>query len=94
MATSVFAAAANALEWVEVHRRDFGTARRFRDDEILRIGVGRCQTAGMASEFDGRIDASIRIEALPSLTLLETNQPGKSKRRFSRSSRFALWLFA
>jgi hypothetical protein len=40
METSVFDAAANALEWVEVHRRDFGTARRFRDDEILRIGVG------------------------------------------------------
>jgi hypothetical protein len=40
MGTSVFDAAANALEWVEVHRRDFGTARRFRDDEILRIGVG------------------------------------------------------
>jgi hypothetical protein len=38
--TSVFDAAANALEWVEAHRRDFGTARRFRDDEILRIGVG------------------------------------------------------
>jgi hypothetical protein len=40
MGTSVFVAAANALEWVEVHRRDFGTARQFRDDEILRIGGG------------------------------------------------------
>ena len=40
MGTSVFDAAANALEWVEAHRRDFGTARRFNDDEILRIGVG------------------------------------------------------
>ena len=40
MGTSVFDAAANALEWVELHRRDFGTARRFRDDEILRVGVG------------------------------------------------------
>ena len=40
MGTSLFDAAANALRWVEVDRRDFGTARRFRDDEILRIGVG------------------------------------------------------
>jgi hypothetical protein len=40
MGTSVFDAAANALRWVEVDRRDFGTARRFHDDEILRIGVG------------------------------------------------------
>ena len=38
--TNVFAAAANALRWVEVHRYHFGTARRFRNDEILRIGVG------------------------------------------------------
>jgi hypothetical protein len=40
METSVFDAAANALRWVEAHRRDFGTARRFRDDELLRIRVG------------------------------------------------------
>lgn len=40
MGTSLFDAAVNALRWVEVDRQDFGTARRFRDDEILRIDVG------------------------------------------------------
>ena len=40
MGTSVFDVAANALRWVEVDRQSFGTARRFHDDEILRIGVG------------------------------------------------------
>jgi hypothetical protein len=40
MGASVFDAAVNALRWVEVDRRDFGTARRFHDDEILRIAVG------------------------------------------------------
>jgi len=40
MGTSVFDAAANALRWVEVDRQSFGTARRFHDEEILRIGVG------------------------------------------------------
>ena len=39
IATSVFAAAASALRWVKVDRRDFGTARRFRDNQILVIGV-------------------------------------------------------
>jgi hypothetical protein len=45
MGTSLFVAATNALRWVEVERRDFGTARRFRDDEILVIGVGMVPTA-------------------------------------------------
>jgi hypothetical protein len=38
--TSIFDAAAKALRWVEITRREFGTARRFRDDQILVIGVG------------------------------------------------------
>ena len=49
--TNVFAAA-NALEWVEAHRRHFATAWRFRDDEILRIGVGMVPTVGIASESE------------------------------------------
>jgi hypothetical protein len=36
--TSVFAAAANALEWLRCIVATFGTARRFRDEEIRRIG--------------------------------------------------------
>jgi hypothetical protein len=40
MGTSVFEAAAKALEWVEVDRRSFGSARRFRDDQVLAIGIG------------------------------------------------------
>jgi hypothetical protein len=33
-------AAAKALEWVEVDCQSLGTARRFRDDQVLKIGVG------------------------------------------------------
>ena len=40
MASSVFDAAAKALEWVEVDCQSFGTARRYRDDQVLVIGVG------------------------------------------------------
>jgi hypothetical protein len=40
MGSSLFDAAARSLNWVEVTRREFGTARRFRDDQILVIGVG------------------------------------------------------
>jgi hypothetical protein len=39
-ASSLFQAAANALHWCEVDRRAFGTARRFRDDQILVISAG------------------------------------------------------
>ena len=38
--SSLFAAAAKALQWVEVSRQSFGTARRFHDDQVLEIGVG------------------------------------------------------
>jgi len=38
--SSLFDAAAKALEWVEVARRSFGAARRFSDDQALMIGVG------------------------------------------------------
>ena len=36
---SLFAAAANALQWFEVDCLEFGTARRLRDHETLRITV-------------------------------------------------------
>jgi hypothetical protein len=65
MATSVFAAAAaNALEWIEAHRRDFGTARRFRDDEILRIGVGMAPDPGIACA-SGRVCQWARTRPKP-----------------------------
>ena len=38
--SSLFDAAAKALEWVEVDCQTFRTARRFRDDQVLVIGVG------------------------------------------------------
>jgi hypothetical protein len=38
MGSSLFEAAAKALEWVEAARRMFGAARR--DDQVLVIGVG------------------------------------------------------
>jgi hypothetical protein len=38
--SSLFDAAAKALEWVEVARRSFGAARRFHDDQVLMFGVG------------------------------------------------------
>ena len=40
MAASVFDAAVKALHWSEVECATFGTARRFRDDQTLVIGVG------------------------------------------------------
>jgi hypothetical protein len=40
MSSSLFAAAAKVLKWVEVSRQSFGTARRFHDDQVLMIGVG------------------------------------------------------
>jgi hypothetical protein len=33
-------AAANAIQWIEVECRRFGTARALRDSEILQIRVG------------------------------------------------------
>jgi hypothetical protein len=38
--SSLFAAAAKALKWVEVSRQSFGMAPRFHDDRVLTIGVG------------------------------------------------------
>ena len=38
--SSLFAAAAKALQWVEVSRQSFGTAHRFHDGQVLEIGVG------------------------------------------------------
>ena len=38
-AHSLFEGCADALKWVEVDRRDFGTSRQFRDDEVLDISV-------------------------------------------------------
>jgi hypothetical protein len=40
MAKSLFEAAANALYWSEVDCQTFGSARRYRDDQALVIGVG------------------------------------------------------
>lgn len=40
MAKSLFEAAAKALHWAEVDCQTFGTARRYRDDQVLEIGVG------------------------------------------------------
>jgi hypothetical protein len=40
MASSLFDAAAKALEWTEVDCQTFGTARRYRDDQVLVIGIG------------------------------------------------------
>jgi hypothetical protein len=40
MAKSLFEAAAKALHWAEVDCQRFGTARRYRDDQVLEIGVG------------------------------------------------------
>ena len=37
---SLFEAAAKALHWAEVDCQTFGTARRYRDDQVLEIGVG------------------------------------------------------
>jgi hypothetical protein len=39
-AASLFEAAAKALEWAEIDCRIFGNARRFRDDQILVVGIG------------------------------------------------------
>jgi hypothetical protein len=39
-ATSLFGAAAAAIEWAEVSCRKFGTARILPDGEILTISVG------------------------------------------------------
>ena len=36
---SLFEAVANAIVWIEVDRRSFGTARRIPDDEILTVHV-------------------------------------------------------
>ena len=38
--SSLFDAAAKALPWVEMDSQTFGTARRFRDDQVLKIGAG------------------------------------------------------
>jgi hypothetical protein len=40
IAGSLFEAGANALRWAEVDCQIFGSARRFRDDQTLVIGVG------------------------------------------------------
>jgi hypothetical protein len=40
MAKSLFEATANALLWVEVDCPTFGSAKRYRDDQVLVIGVG------------------------------------------------------
>jgi hypothetical protein len=40
MAKSLFEAAANALHWAEVDCQTFNSARRYRDDQVLEIGVG------------------------------------------------------
>jgi hypothetical protein len=40
MGGSLLDAAAKALEWIEVDCQAVGTARRFRDDQALAIGVG------------------------------------------------------
>jgi hypothetical protein len=50
MGSSLFDAAAKALEWVEVDRQVFGTARRFSDDQVLTIGVGMVLIATTRSE--------------------------------------------
>jgi hypothetical protein len=39
-AKSLFEAAANALHWAEVDCPTFGNDRRYRDDQVLVIGVG------------------------------------------------------
>jgi hypothetical protein len=44
MAASLFDAAVKALEWSEIHCRSFGTARRYRDDEVLVIAPGMVPT--------------------------------------------------
>jgi hypothetical protein len=57
-----FAAAVNALHWVEVDQQSFGAVRRFRDDEILRIGVGMVPSAwyrvrvGRVREWEGKAE--------------------------------------
>jgi len=40
MDESLFDAAVMPLHWVEIERQSFNTARRFRDDETLTMGVG------------------------------------------------------
>ena len=53
MATSVFAAAANALEWVEVHRRDSERRGSFAMTKSCGSAWEWCQTAGIACESEG-----------------------------------------
>jgi hypothetical protein len=38
--SSAWTAAANALHWAEVDCQTFRTARRYRNDQVLEIGVG------------------------------------------------------
>jgi hypothetical protein len=40
MAKSRFEAAANALRWAEADCQTFGSAGRYRDDQVLETGVG------------------------------------------------------
>ena len=54
-AASLFQAAANALRWCEVECRTFGTARRFRDDEVLVISVGMTGEKGRHRVRIGRV---------------------------------------
>jgi hypothetical protein len=48
-----FDAAAKALEWIEVDCQSFGTARQFRDDQALLIGVGWFRNAGTGFGWEG-----------------------------------------
>lgn len=52
--TSVFAATANAFEWVEAHRRDFGTPRgAFAMTKPCGSASEWCRTVGIASASEG-----------------------------------------
>jgi hypothetical protein len=67
VAPSVFAAAANAIQWMEVECRTFGTARALRDSEILHIRVGmtegpsyRMRVGRIREWLRGRVEAARR----------------------------------
>ena len=54
-AASLFQAAANALRWCEISCQTFGTAKRFRDDEVLMISVGMTGEKGRHRVRIGRV---------------------------------------
>jgi hypothetical protein len=48
---SLFEAASNALDWIEVERQSFGNARILKDDDVLDIQVG----IGKSSRYRVRV---------------------------------------